>query len=110
MRLISRTLSQIQSPIGSLADLLRDYKATRPMLDCSQGAPSYATAPEIAARVAEVAASLDGGKYTTRPGLDRLRSLIADEISEAYGGSVRADNVLVTAGCNQAFCLAVSAL
>ena len=110
MRLISRTLDQIPSPISSADDLLRQYQGGRPVLDCSQGAPAYPTAPEIAARIASVAASPDGGKYTTRPGLYRLRELLAAEISEAYCGTVNPEQVLITAGCNEAFCVTVSTL
>src|SRR5262245_40223350 len=110
MRLISRTLDQIQSPIGSAQLLLRQYQGHRPLLDLSQGAPNYATAPVIADHIAKIACSPDGGKYTSRPGIDKLRELVADEISEAYAGMVKPDQVLITAGCNQAFCLAVSAL
>lgn len=110
MRLIRRTLEQIPSPIGSAYLLLRQYRGTRPLLDLSQGAPNYPTAPFIANHIAKVAREPDGGKYTVRPGLDKLRELVADEVSCAYGGSVKPEQVLITAGCNQAFCFAVSAL
>jgi aspartate/methionine/tyrosine aminotransferase len=36
--------------------------------------------------------------------------LVAGDISEAYGANIEPANVLITAGCNQAFCLAASAL
>ena len=110
MRLISRTLDQIPSPIGAADALLRQYSGQRRILDCSQGAPSYPAPPEIAARIAAVAASPDGGKYTTRRGLDRLRQLFAAEVSDAYCGVVKPEETLITAGCNQAFCATVSAL
>lgn len=80
------------------------------MLDLSQGTPNYATAPVIANHVAKVACTPEGSKYTSRPGLDKLRELVADEISQSYVGTVTPDQVLITAGCNQAFCLTVSAL
>jgi len=110
MRLIPRTLDQIQSPIDSADALKRQYQGHRPLLDLSQGEPNYPTAPVIANHIAKVACDPDGGRYTPRPGLDKLRKLVADEISQAYGGIVTPDQVLITAGCNQAFCLAVSAL
>jgi aspartate/methionine/tyrosine aminotransferase len=110
MRLISRTLNQLQSPIGSAARLLREYTGNRPLLDLSQGTPNYATAPVIANRIAEVALDPDGGKYTARPGLETLRDLLSQEISQAYAGRIQSDQILITAGCNQAFCVAISAL
>ena len=110
MRLIRRTLDQIQSPISSASALLQLYKSSRPLLDLSQGTPNYPTAPAIADRIGEVAHSPTGGRYTARPGLDELRELMAAEISSSYAGQVSAEQVLITAGCNQAFCLTVSAL
>lgn len=110
MRLIARTLDQIRSPIDSAQALMRQYRGNRALLDLTQGAPNYATAPAIANRIAEVARSPDGGKYTARPGIEKLRELFSKEISETYAGAVGPDQVLITAGCNQAFCLAVSAL
>lgn len=110
MRLIPRTLDLIPSPIGFAHDLVRQYQGNRRVFDLTQGTPGYATAPVIANHIAEVARDFDGGRYTPRPGLDRLRTLVADEISDAYAGNVSADQVLITAGCNQAFCCAVSAL
>lgn len=90
--------------------LLGEYRGRLPLLDLSLGTPSYATASVIANRVAEVACGLDGARYTVRPGLAKLRELLAAEISQAYNGIVRSDQVLITAGCNQVFCLAISAL
>jgi aspartate/methionine/tyrosine aminotransferase len=110
MRLIPRTLDQIPSPIGSVDALLRHYTGTRPILDCSQGAPSYPAPPEITARIAAAAAAPEGAKYTTRRGFSRLRELLAEELSIAYGGSVQPEETLITSGCNQAFCATLSAL
>src|SRR4051794_24375591 len=110
MRLISRTLDQLQSPITAATRMLAEYAGRRPLLDLSQGSPAYATAPVIAKRIALVARQPEGGRYTSRPGLETLRNLLAEEISREYAGSVSANNVLITAGCNQAFCVAVSAL
>ncbi|RZS32260.1 aspartate/methionine/tyrosine aminotransferase [Herbihabitans rhizosphaerae] len=39
-----------------------------------------------------------------------LRAAYAAEINRDYGGAVTPDNVVITAGCNQAFCLTISAL
>jgi aspartate/methionine/tyrosine aminotransferase len=110
VKLLRRTLDQISSPLAQAHALLQGYKGVRSVLDLSAGAPSYPTAHAISRHIAEVACAEDGGKYTSRPGLDQLRKLVAKEISSDYGGDVSADNVLITAGCNQAFCLAISAI
>ncbi len=110
MRLINRTLEQIESPIGATDHLLDLRPADLPLLDLSQGSPNYPTAPAVAARISAAARSEDGGRYTRGPGLDRLRELVASEFSDDYEGSVRPDQVFITAGCNQAFCVTISAL
>ena len=49
-------------------------------------------------------------RYTPIVGRDDLRSALAEALSGAYGGQVTPDQVAITAGCNQAFCLALMAL
>ena len=110
MRLSTRTTSVATSPIGEAKAWLTQRTNARPLLDLSQAAPSYPPAPEIAARIAEVATSHDGGAYAPTMGLPALKEAFAERLRTDTGSSVTADQVLPTAGCNQAFCLAVSAL
>ena len=107
MRLVSRTLEQIAPPVGTVADL----RGERPdVLDAAQGAPSYPTAPSIVARIREVAAHPDGGRYTDGRGLPALRASLAEDLSRDYAAGIDSESILITAGCNQAFCLSASAL
>jgi aspartate/methionine/tyrosine aminotransferase len=108
MRLTERTLELIASPIAEAHALLPQRRGTRPLLDMSQAAPSYPTAPEIAARIADVAGSPEGGRYAPPPGLPELRDAFAAELSSDYGAPVEASQVLPTGGCNQAFCVVAS--
>jgi aspartate/methionine/tyrosine aminotransferase len=110
MRLTDRTLRMIASPIADAHAWLPHRTNERPLLDLSQAAPSYPTAPEIAARIAEVAAEPDGGRYAPPPGLPSLKLAFADELSAGYRASIRADHVLPVGGCNQAFCVTTSAM
>lgn len=110
MRLSSRTRDQIDSPIGATYALLAQRDQDRPLLDLAQAAPAYPPAPEVAAHVAAVASRDDGGGYVEIAGLPRLREALAEELRRAYRGDVRVENVLVTAGCNQAFCVVASTL
>lgn len=110
MRLTPRTLDQIVSPISAAETLLAELQNDRPVLDLSQGAPAYPTADVVADHIAQVAHNPDGTRYTPRPGLPELRRLLAQELCRVYQGSVTADQILITAGCNQAFCLVTSAL
>ncbi|MEL6985872.1 MAG: aminotransferase, partial [Actinomycetota bacterium] len=69
MRLTTRTLELTASPIAEAHAWLAHRTSQRPLLDLSQAAPSYPTAPVIAARIAEVADDPDGGRYAPPPGL-----------------------------------------
>lgn len=98
------------SPIGDAKAWLAHRTGGRRLLDLSQAAPNYPTAPIIAARIAEVAASDNGGAYAPPLGLPELKEAFAARLRSDTGSSVTAEHVLPTAGCNQAFCVAVSAL
>ena len=110
MRLNARTLGQIDSPIGTTYALLGQRAGHRPLLDLAQAAPAYPPAPEVADHVAAVAGRPDGAGYVEIAGLPKLRERFAAELSQAYRGNVGPANVLITAGCNQAFCVTASAL
>ncbi len=114
MRLQDRTLSVELSPIAAAyAHLARRVSSER-LLDLSQAAPSYPTAEVIADRIVEVARSADGGRYAPSPGLPELRQAVADELVTDHGvvgpANLGAENVQITAGCNQAFCVLAAAL
>jgi len=110
VRLSPRTVRQIDSPIGTAYALLDKRRRERPLLDLAQAAPRYPAAPVVVEHVAAVARHPHGGDYVEIAGLPHLRQAFAAELSQAYRGRVRAEHVVVTAGCNQAFCLVTSAL
>jgi len=110
MRLSPRTLDQIHSPIGEAFALGMEGGKSRPLLNMSQAAPAYATAPAIIAHIAEQVHAPDIGGYAPQPGLRALREVFAAELSTDYQGAVSPNQVLITPGCNQAFCLVASAL
>jgi aspartate/methionine/tyrosine aminotransferase len=60
--------------------------------------------------VAKVAHEPNGAAYVPSPGLPRLREAFAADLSRGYQSPVGADQMVVTAGCNQAFCLVAQAL
>ena len=110
MRLTDRTLRLTASPIAEAHAWLAHRTGDRPLLDLSQAAPSYPTAPVIAARIAAVATEPDGGRYAPPPGLPDLNEAFAKELSADYRATIGADHVLPTGGCNQAFCVTTAAL
>ena len=110
MQVRGRTAQLIHSPIGQAFDLLAAHTPTRPLLNLSQAAPSFPPAPVVAERIAAVAFEEAGARYVPQQGLEPLRQALAAELTDDYPGSVKVDEVLITAGCNQAFCVMASAL
>jgi aspartate/methionine/tyrosine aminotransferase len=110
MRLSPRTVNEIDSPMGAAYALLAGRSGERALLDLAQAAPSYPPAAEMIEHVASVAREPDGAAYVPSPGLPRLREAFADDLSRSYGSPVSAGQMVITAGCNQAFCLVAQAL
>ncbi|MDH3678690.1 MAG: aminotransferase [Acidimicrobiia bacterium] len=110
MRLTDRTLLLTSSPIAEAHAWLAKRTSDRRLLDMSQAAPSYPTAPEIADRISEIAHAADGGRYAPPPGIPELNDAFAAELSVDYGASLTPSRVLPTGGCNQAFCVVTSTL
>ena len=110
MRLSQRVRAEAVSPIAETYQLLSHRHSDRELLDLSQAAPTYPPAPEVAEHIAVIAGSRGGAGYTDIVGLAKLREAFAAELSTAYQGHVQASQVTITAGCNQAFCLVMSAL
>lgn len=110
MQLSNRATSLVSSPIAEAKGWLALRSSDRPLLDLSQAAPSYPTAPVIVDRIAAVAASASGGGYAPPMGLPGLKEAFAERLRADTGGVITAPQVLPTAGCNQAFCVTVSTL
>ena len=108
VRLSRRTLDLTDSPIGLAYDLVGLREG--PVLDLAQAAPQYPAAEAVVEHIVRVARDTRGGTYTEVPGLPHLRTLFAAELRRDYRGVVGADDVVVTAGCNQAFSVVASAL
>jgi hypothetical protein len=88
----------------------RDFPADRPLIDVAQAVPGYPPPPELTRHLARLVGDAVSHRYTEIEGLPALRQALARHMSGFYGGTIAAGNVAVTAGCNQAFCLAMQAL
>jgi aspartate/methionine/tyrosine aminotransferase len=88
----------------------REFPHDKPLLDVSQAVPGYppdkALTDHLARLVSDPATSL----YTDIQGTAPLRAALASHTARLYNGTIEADEVAITAGCNQAFCLAIMAL
>lgn len=82
-----------------------------PLINISQAAP--VDLPTLGLRQAIADAALhnpDAHLYGAVLGLGALRAEIAAQWSAGYGGVIRADQVAITQGCNQAFCAVMATL
>lgn len=88
----------------------REFPPDKPLLDVSQAVPGYppdaALTDHLAGLVSDPATSL----YTDIHGVMPLRTALAAHTAALYGGAIEPGEVAITAGCNQAFCLAIMAL
>ena len=87
------------------------FPPERPLINVSQAAP--VDTPPLGLRQALADAAInnpDAHLYGPVLGLPALRAEIAQQWSTAYGGTIAADQVAITQGCNQAFCAVMSTL
>jgi aspartate/methionine/tyrosine aminotransferase len=92
----------------------RTFPPEKPLIDVCQGVPAYPPPDELTDRLASALKQDATHRYTDIKGLPSLRAALADDINRTYAparcDAVSTENVLITAGCNQAFCLVAGAL
>lgn len=88
----------------------RAFPADKPLLDVAQAVPGYPPDEALTAHLADATARAETARYTDIEGLPELRAALAGHSAELYGGVIAPGQVCITAGCNQAFCLALTAL
>jgi aspartate/methionine/tyrosine aminotransferase len=100
------------SPIGETKRwvLGRTFPADRPLIDLSQAVPGYPPALEMRQHLGELLLDPAMHGYTPILGLAPLRETYAAHLSSFYGARIGADEVGITSGCNQAFCLALMSI
>jgi aspartate/methionine/tyrosine aminotransferase len=97
-------------PIAEAATWLRPGPRNRAVINLCQAVPSYPPAESLQAEIGRLARLDETSLYTDIFGLEPLRERLAEHMAAAYQGSVKAADVAITAGCNQAFSAAVMAL
>jgi aspartate/methionine/tyrosine aminotransferase len=88
----------------------RTFPDDKPLVDLSQAAPGYPPAPALTDHLRDIIGLPQTSRYADIEGIPALRQALAGDINRRYGGETRADQVLITAGCNQAYCLVTNAL
>lgn len=88
----------------------RTFLPERPLLDVSQAVPNYAPAAELQTHLAQQVLEPGTALYTPIAGLPALREALAASLRREYAGAITAEHVAITAGCNEAFAVAMMAL
>ena len=106
-----RVLATATSPISEVRSWMAGglRRPDLPLVDVAQAAPGYPPDQGLIDHVANLDQT-QVSRYGPVLGEPSLREALAQNLSAAYEGTVRPTQVAVTAGANQAFCLAVSVL
>jgi aspartate/methionine/tyrosine aminotransferase len=88
----------------------RMFPEDKPLIDVCQAVPGYPPPAALTDHLARIAAEPTTSRYTDICGLSKLRAALAEDMTRFYGGSIAPEQVMITAGCNQAFCLAMMSL
>ncbi len=110
---ISRTETTFAPPVMEARRWLDGvtFPPDRPLINVSQAAPVDPPPEPLRRFMAEKAVSDDSVHlYGPVLGLPELRSELAAQIGSHYDGTVTANQIAITSGCNQAFAAAIHAL
>ena len=109
--IINRAVVAVRpAPIAEAQAWIPSAPSQRRFINLCQAVPSYPPAESMMQAIAEAAMRNDTGFYTPVRGLPELRRALAEDMAQDYRGNIDAEDVAITAGCNQAFCAVLSAL
>ena len=80
------------------------------VISLGQAVPFFAPPASALAAARAAIDSAEVNRYATDPGLPSLRSILAERLAESIGVAIGADDLLITAGANHAFTLALTTL
>lgn len=88
----------------------RSFPDDKPLIDVAQAVPGYPPPPALTQHLGRALAEPRLSRYTEIVGTAALRGALAADMNAQYGGDVAPQDLLIAAGCNKAFCLAMLAL
>jgi aspartate/methionine/tyrosine aminotransferase len=108
---VNPAISRIEAPpIAEAQTWIRPGERNRMLLNFCQAVPRYPAADALQAEVARLALDPSVSFYTDIFGLPELRDGLARHMAADYAGDVKAEDVAITMGCNQAFSAALMAI
>jgi len=95
-------------PIPAVQAWARQYDGAHgPLGDLSQAVPGYPPHPDMLRFLGEAASSVAYAGYGPIEGETVLREAYARHVGNLYGAEIKAGNIHITSGCNQAFIAAI---
>jgi aspartate/methionine/tyrosine aminotransferase len=110
---VTRTGATFVSPIVESRRWVQDvtFPADRPLINVSQAAPIDPPPLPLRQAMSDAALHQDAAHlYGPVLGNPHLRAALAGQMSAHYTAPIRADQVAITSGCNQAFAAAIAGL
>ncbi len=100
------------APIAAVRALARGriFPADKPLIDLTQAAPADPPPDDLVAHVARFLSDPQAHRYGDILGDPPLREAYAAHLSAFHHAAISPEQVAITAGCNQAFCVALMAL
>ena len=86
------------------------FGADKPLINVSEAVPGYGPATQLRDYLSSMVVEEDTAFYTDVQGIPALRDALAHDTAISYGGQIAASDVMITAGCNQAFYIAIMVL
>lgn len=97
-------------PIAEAMSWISSVPSNRPLINLCQAVPSYPPAESLTEEVGRLAKRPETSLYSDILGIAPLRRELAQSLSADYQASIAAENIAITAGCNQAFAATMMAL
>jgi aspartate/methionine/tyrosine aminotransferase len=88
----------------------RTFPKDKPLIDVCQAVPGYPPPAALTDHLSRLVTEPTTSRYTDICGLPKLRESLAADMNAFYGAGVKPEQVMITAGCNQAFCLTMMSL
>ena len=97
-------------PIAEAMTWLSPSARPEDIINLCQAVPSYPPPETLQAEIGRAAREDEVSIYAPILGIEPLRQALAIHMATDYDGQIASDEVCITAGCNQAFCVAIMAL
>ena len=109
MKFNPNVLDCAAAPIAEAWSWVKNPASNR-LIDMCQAVPAHLPPQSLRDYLGDAIKAGEGATYTDIRGIPPLREALASNICERYRGSVNEADVLITAGCNQAFCSVIDTL